>query len=283
VTNRVKAPPSAGLVQRQKWNVPDWKKEGGYPDWDTLTLNQKKWEFLRRNPRYRGDWERYVQPASKFTQKNKKFPCDHYGISQEIAPQNDYTQLPHDFHFLEQPVSGGKVIYPRPEIYRCFRNKKSKGMKLLFQENIDLVYEDEFLSSLSPPTEWYHGNVWVEFNFTENLKAQLEEAEKNICQAKADAEAYMKSYREVGSSHSPFVDITKSINKSKKSPRGAKKKLKNTMPPDILLLRVLDGVNCEQTHDQISMCLGELVDEPIDPRTIGRQYQRALSHWKILT
>lgn len=42
---------------RKQWGVPDWRKAGDYPrNDDALSLFEWKWEFLRRDARYRRDW-----------------------------------------------------------------------------------------------------------------------------------------------------------------------------------------------------------------------------------
>ena len=45
---------------RLQWNIPNWEKPQNYPK-DSLSRDQWKWEFIRRNPHYRELWVSYQQ------------------------------------------------------------------------------------------------------------------------------------------------------------------------------------------------------------------------------
>jgi len=62
----------------KNWNVPNWRDETQYPKPDEASLTEWRWQFLRRSPEYRKDWETY---------RKDKYP---YKIAIEGDP-NDAT------------------------------------------------------------------------------------------------------------------------------------------------------------------------------------------------
>lgn len=49
--------------------LPDWKDPSQYPDFEKISLNQKAWEFLRRNPKYQEDYSRYMELQDKYASR----------------------------------------------------------------------------------------------------------------------------------------------------------------------------------------------------------------------
>ncbi len=53
------------IPDASKWGVPDWRDASAYPsvcvERDPTTRHDQywKWEFLRRDPKYRQDWEKH--------------------------------------------------------------------------------------------------------------------------------------------------------------------------------------------------------------------------------
>jgi hypothetical protein len=45
-----------------EWGLPDWTKEGEYPNKDKTEIWEWAWEFLRRWPEYRNFWTEKVKP-----------------------------------------------------------------------------------------------------------------------------------------------------------------------------------------------------------------------------
>ena len=39
------------------WGVPDWREADQYPATDSLTHRQWRWQFLRRRPEFRAEWQ----------------------------------------------------------------------------------------------------------------------------------------------------------------------------------------------------------------------------------
>ena len=48
--------------------IPDWKDKDAYPAPDELSMNEWRWEFLRRNAQYREDFARF---ENSFTNESK--------------------------------------------------------------------------------------------------------------------------------------------------------------------------------------------------------------------
>lgn len=49
--------------------LPNWKDKSQYPDFEKISLDQKAWEFLRRNPKYQEDYSRYMELKDKYASK----------------------------------------------------------------------------------------------------------------------------------------------------------------------------------------------------------------------
>ena len=90
------------------WGVPDWSQGKSYPAPDELPDDLWRWEFLRRNPEYRDDWEIYAwetyatltgfpydqSPDAVLTPNNEEFVADiphserRYGLKMCPNPRN---------------------------------------------------------------------------------------------------------------------------------------------------------------------------------------------------
>ena len=57
----VRAKPKRSVVPMPDW-LPDWRDVSQYPETKTTTLRQWAWEFLRRNPEYREQWDETIAP-----------------------------------------------------------------------------------------------------------------------------------------------------------------------------------------------------------------------------
>ena len=49
---------------KQSWR-PNWKNEAEYPDAEKTSTTQWAWEFLRRNPEYKEDYEKLINFANQ--------------------------------------------------------------------------------------------------------------------------------------------------------------------------------------------------------------------------
>lgn len=89
--------------QCEDWGVPDWRDGGGYPKPNELTLDEWRWEFLRRRSDYRTD---YMRPEEKFIGESK-------GRYFERAHKMNYVADPH-LSCLDLKTHGEKLgdIYP---------------------------------------------------------------------------------------------------------------------------------------------------------------------------
>lgn len=60
---------------RKKWGVPDWRDADAYPIVKNMGDRAWRWEFLRRSPEYRDDFERKGNPAR-------------YGLAMMVDPRD---------------------------------------------------------------------------------------------------------------------------------------------------------------------------------------------------
>jgi hypothetical protein len=70
-----------------RWNVPDWRDENGYPKPEELSLAQWGWEFLRRDAEYRKDWENERENNHPFHLALEGDPED-FGFDIPYYPEN---------------------------------------------------------------------------------------------------------------------------------------------------------------------------------------------------
>jgi len=57
------------------WGIPDWRDPSAYPDPETTSIAQWKWEFLRRSPDYRHDWlKHFISPFLEFKKEHPVQP-----------------------------------------------------------------------------------------------------------------------------------------------------------------------------------------------------------------
>lgn len=292
MAGRKAAPHDAELIESKKWGVPSWKSKNKYPDWKILSLDQKRWEFLRRTKEYRSDWARAenaeksqpIKTSNKFSRPfDKKSIARRYGISHAVPPQHDYKDLPKEFKFTEQPVYGGEIIYPRPKYYQELK-RKQRTQELTCDEEIALLAEKDHLRLLTPPKDWHNLCAWVEFDFSQNLDDQLATAKINLQKARKEAKAFMDSLRNPEDKYDPYDYAPHDINDSTRTPRGPNQELMGSekVHPDIVLLRVLDAKNCGRRNEEIAVDLGELIGKYINPSTISKNYSDAELRWKRL-
>ena len=86
---------------RENWR-PDWKDDNQYPDTSKTSAQRWAWEFLRRNPNYQQDWDRYVGILKPIDERLKdgsykketsdninRLFSDAYGVSPPPHPSRD--------------------------------------------------------------------------------------------------------------------------------------------------------------------------------------------------
>lgn len=64
--------PDAVQTKASELGVPDWRDAAAYPKSHELTLSDWRWEFLRRNPKYREDYKR-PEPLPEEESKGRYF------------------------------------------------------------------------------------------------------------------------------------------------------------------------------------------------------------------
>jgi len=91
------------------WNVPCWRDQAEYPAPDALTPAGWAWEYLRRNPHYRADWQwrGSVTPGT-------------YGLRQAIHPAVSPAQP----EFVHAPRPPRMFIGPNARFRRCLPTRR---------------------------------------------------------------------------------------------------------------------------------------------------------------
>lgn len=88
--------------RRERYGIPDWRKEREYEYVKTLTASQLNWEFLRRRGWYRHMWEKYLIEGT----------CEKtmYGLGRVVGdeltpPYKRGTDVPKDISVFEGPAN----------------------------------------------------------------------------------------------------------------------------------------------------------------------------------
>lgn len=77
--------------QREDWGVPDWRDADAYPKPNELTLDEWRWEFLRRRSDYR---THFMQPEEEFIGDSKGLYFERvYKISEVVDPHLSVLDL----------------------------------------------------------------------------------------------------------------------------------------------------------------------------------------------
>lgn len=97
--------------------MPDWKNEEDYAYTDTNTIERWAWEFLRRNPDYRKEWEQELEKFDQGESVNQRYiDQQKAGISQPFWNIGDPTK--DDFVILSDYNQWGLVHYVNPDLAR---------------------------------------------------------------------------------------------------------------------------------------------------------------------
>ena len=278
----------AEIIEHDKWGVPNWRKRQGYPkDWDKLSLDQKRWEFLRRMPCYRKDWELLSQPSTRIKTKvhkiswvqpnNEKVFMSKYSMSHVVHPKQE--NLPPNFHFYRQSLTGGQIVYPRANLKKL---SEEQIEALPWQERMPYYAEVCAKGLDKPPQDWYELRVWIEFDLAKNLDKQVDIALKNLTEAREKAKILMDGLRHSNNQGDPYDYTPKSVKEVKpRQPNQKAKKLSDDQYA-ITLLRIMDARNCGRNNSEIASGLEPDADEYIDTSTVSKRYKIALEMWHRL-
>ena len=106
------------------WKKPNWRNDIEYDFTENLSLNDWAWQFLRRNPTYKVDWEKTLSkfenhiPISTHDEVFYVFPDGRkkYGFSQNVIidPSTDYPSFYGDQLFFSQsydPIKTNDLLH----------------------------------------------------------------------------------------------------------------------------------------------------------------------------
>jgi hypothetical protein len=95
---------------RKKWNVPDWAEEQEYNYVKDLKDDRLRWEFLRRDEKYR--------------QMSERKPRAHFILGNYIQPNIRGNELPENFLFADSKRQGGGLALILPPVKSLFFKKE---------------------------------------------------------------------------------------------------------------------------------------------------------------
>lgn len=169
-------------MKKQSWR-PDWKNEAEYPDDKKTSGEQFAWEFLRRNPEYQKDYEKFKNNPEDFPYDTSHEFYDLYfdedestnklahrwGIKEMVDPSKS---RPENLMFLK----GGVVAYS-PGIsdydsdHDCDPN---------LDHDCDLDNKDIFTEEWTLSPRGRLGEVLIKFDLNIPLNQQIESAKKSL-------------------------------------------------------------------------------------------------------
>ncbi|MEN8197814.1 MAG: DUF6499 domain-containing protein, partial [Pseudomonadota bacterium] len=78
-------------AKAQDLGIPDWKDKDAYPAPDELSMDEWRWEFLRRNAQYRED---FARSEDSFTDESKARYFERvYKLAYPIDPQRSVRNI----------------------------------------------------------------------------------------------------------------------------------------------------------------------------------------------
>ena len=85
----------APMEEISDWGVPDWREADQYPATDSLTHRQWRWQFLRRRPEFREEWQAGVRDGKLWfdtVMTGDPERCKReYGTVTVFDPRRDYN------------------------------------------------------------------------------------------------------------------------------------------------------------------------------------------------
>jgi len=109
---------------RERWNVPDWRIKENYLYVKELEgdRHRLRWEFLRRMPYYRSDWD-----------EEESLGNLDFGLRVNVAPSVRGDALPADFEFMDSTaigeilISGPKVLDDFDQLFSGYTNNGTEN------------------------------------------------------------------------------------------------------------------------------------------------------------
>jgi hypothetical protein len=247
-------------IEMQEFGVPDWRSSGGYPIWDKLGPDQRRWEFLRRDDDYRKLWLEYMDDEEKPY-------CSEYSLAGRLRdPKTSWEDTPSNGLFVRNKNTGGEIVYP-------YFKEEPQLPQNPSEWDLALAEDAERISRAmaTMPPDLYSGEIWVRFTLGSDINEQIENLRKNFRLAEDKIREFMKklekpSYTE--DDHIPYElsdPILREPNKTQA----------------IALLRVLDGYHSGRENPEIAK---ELLkeDATMNRGTVFKYLRRAKGLWRVL-
>jgi hypothetical protein len=152
-------------MKKQSWR-PDWKKKSAYPHHKKTTVEQWAWEFLRRNPEYQDDYQ-------KFKKNPEDFPSTNFfhSIPRELDKDFASTDLAYKWGILEMidpSLPDASNVTFREGSFVIYNHGWTDDPNEILPENWDMEIEGRL------------GEVCAMFDLTRQIDLQIRMAENQL-------------------------------------------------------------------------------------------------------
>jgi len=324
MARRKRVDDGAEAKEMAEWGVPNWKNPKEYPTarvWKNIDPDFKRWEFLRRDKKYRADWRRSEEPKPQPIPRDKRPPFSSpygewespkklaakYFLKEMVDPRKNWKQF--TGKLFNRPASyGGSIVapvtpVPFTEAYEKWKEKTKKINKLKkLRANMDrndffkhvkstqqldlfLEMESREMAKMPPPDDWYHQLVWVEFDLSRSLDFQIEKATENLLAAQRDIKNMMKELESEKDMPLEIAYLPMDVGVKNKRGPNLRDQIKENAAYEISLLRIYDAHNTGRNYKEISDCLcfeEGAVEGSMGRSTVEKRHKRALTLYKVM-
>jgi len=192
------------------WNIPDWRKREDYPDYKSCPLPFWRWEFSRRNPEYREDYQRYIadrHPWGRDADGNtlEEKIAFKYGMYELVNPRCWAADLNQEVFFEAEPYFTEIAFQVAREAWSAERSPKLQGAAILHvpgeKRRGRLALRAYSLDSFNVRAE-ARGHVLVSLDPLQplepqfvNIKKELEKEKEAKVKARARVDTYELALR----------------------------------------------------------------------------------------
>ncbi len=290
-------------IQKQKaaqLGVPYWCDLNSYPKtWDALSLDQKRWEFLRRSQEYRGDWKKLCDnplvikkvEGERWRKSTRSgiapsVIAEKYGITVPMSPSLSWETRDEHFSFIVPEVFGGEIVYPNTP---CPRTKEYEAYRESLKEKSRNVLPYD--ASPKKP-DWYDRRIWIEFDLSSDPAPQIEAAVNNFHDAISKAQRFMSWLESPDGTYDeddyiPLPVWDRNLRKTSELPVKREEKddavsMEAPRPSRMLqMLRICDASDCGVTYKDIANEL-EKTEYSLTENSVIKRYKAAQDVWRRL-
>lgn len=167
----------------------DWRNPDDYEFPEDFSVIRWAWEFLRRNPKYRQDWQatlgRYLAKEGEFMSTQQTIDLIMSGKAAEI-PIPELVHVPDDDYAPDHPsfaISSHRALEDWCLSYGYLNPDQDAPALLHFRDPEGNVITNR------PKTEQSPSLVWARFNLRRPIKPQLEGVSKTLLEVQAALKA----------------------------------------------------------------------------------------------